>query len=164
MLYAWAAFVYLLTLNVLDYVSTALCLGEVKKQGPEWNYAPIWKNTRIGKWLVKNKIVSVPEYRKVEWYEHEINPIGQWILKHGGGIPGLAWFKLYFMTLIAFNLSGAPPEAEKMLSITFTVLVAFYAVVVWHNFKVYKELRTKRPPIRMKKSKENLNLDIPITP
>ena len=143
----WTLYLILLALNVLDYATTHVVLSYLKAIGPEWGPYPVWKGTRIG------RLVSKPTYRYVEWYEHELNPIARWLLKHAGGIPSLAWFKIVVFIFVTLHVLAMPPIMYPSLVVGFSVLNVVYLLVVINNALVGRRIYSRERPRRVRVAK-----------
>ena len=148
----------------MDYATTYVALTYCKFQGPEYRPAPIWKCTRVGSWLVRHGLTSEPTRRRVEWYEHEINPLGKYLLKYGGGIPSLAWMKALLLLHVAHMLKTVPPSVAPMFVWTFMGLNVIYVIVVINNLYAIRRIEKAGHKIRVKKKRERVPFEDPLLP
>lgn len=147
----------------MDYVTTAVALNYCKLMGPEYRLAPIWKCTRLGKFLVRHGLVSAPTMQEVKWYDHELNPIGKWLLKYGGGIPSLAWFKTVVLLHIAHSVKGLPVVEVSVLTKAFAILSLIYVVVVINNLYAIRRMERTAHKVRVKK-RAKVDFEDPLLP
>lgn len=127
----WFLYTVLLTLNFLDYATTHALLEHFRGK-VDFGPAPVWKRTRFGKWCVRHGLAKAPEIRDVEWWEHELNPLGRWILKKFD-ILGLAVLKGVVMGWIAWSV-GTNPLLDNLYGWAFLVfMIDLYVLVVANN-------------------------------
>lgn len=150
---AWTLYCILLALNVLDYATTSVVLRHFQSTGRERRPAPIWKDTRFGRWMVRRGLWKPPTERWVEWYEHELNPMAVWLLKYAGGVPALAWIKFVALMFVTIQLLLLPPFAMYYVCPVFAVLNVLYSVVVANNLRVVRKTFLRRKPHKIRVGK-----------
>lgn len=136
----WLLYTALLVLNFLDYATTHALLAHFRLKEEEEGPVPVWKRTRFGKWCIRHNLATEPEVRPVKWWEHELNPVGRWVLRKGD-ILGLAVFKGIAMGLIAGSLALNPLYEEIWGWNLMLFLMSLYVFVVGNNLGVMKRCR-----------------------
>jgi len=140
----WLLYTILVVLNFLDYATTADLLSHVRTH-EEYNYAPLWKRTRFGKWCIRHHLTGPPTMRKIEWWEHEINPFGQWLLRRFD-VWGLAVVKGLALGPIAIMVATTP--MPTLTAGVLLLLIDLYLFVVSHNFAEVSKCRSAPPVVR----------------
>jgi hypothetical protein len=136
---AWLLYSVLLALNFLDYATTHALLANFRLT-EEYGMAPPWKGTRFGKWCVRWGFVKPPEHRKIEWYEHEINPLMQKYLKKTD-LLGLAALKGLALGLIASMVAINPISSTVAGWGLMLLLIDLYVFVVINNLGMMRRCR-----------------------
>ena len=95
-----------------------------------------------------------PVYQMVEWYDHELNPLGKWLLKYGGGLPALAWLKALVLVHIAHVVHNTPPSMMLLTTYIFLALCTIYVGVIINNMIVIKKLELRAHKVMVKKRKK----------
>lgn len=131
----WLLYTIVLTLNFLDYATTHAVLTHFRKA--EIGPAPPWKRTRFGKWCIRHKLARPPKIRLVEWWEHELNPLGKLLLKKAD-LFGLAILKGVAMGLIATSIAFNPAVSGMWGWAFLIFMIDLYVVVVANNLGVMK--------------------------
>jgi len=136
---AWLLYTVLLVLNMLDYATTHALLAHFRDI-EEWGPAPPWKRTRLGKWCIKHGLTPPAEPRRVEWWEHEINPLAQWLLRTTDFF-GLAVMKGVALGLVAASVALNPLVSGVWGWAVLVFMIDVYVLVVANNVGVMMRCR-----------------------
>lgn len=141
MFIVWTLFLVLAALNVMDYVTTYVVLRYCERRGPVLDKWPLWKKWRVCRWLIERGLMKPPEERVVQWWEHELNPLGRAILKNGK-ITNVAWLKVAALAIVGIDLTIITLNNHSFVlgEIVMIVLNLVYVVVVMNNLNVARKV------------------------